>query len=186
MILASDLRTGMCIRIGEDIYKVLAAEFKVGTAKLPSSMHARLRNLRTGSLTDQRLHPEAKVDNISVEAVSMEYSYTDGDMLYFMHPTTFDQVGVPRRMVGNYEKFLESGAMLKVEYFGEEPIDVQVPRTVDVAVVSTGAPMHGDIDAAPKTATVTNGLEVQVPQFIKVGDHIRIEVEGGKYIERIR
>jgi elongation factor P len=186
MMPASDLRTGMCIRLNGEIYRIVEAEFKVGTAKLPSSMHLRLRNLHSGTQTEQRLHPEAKVESISVETISMQYNYSDADSLYFMHPQTFDQVAVPRRMVGNYERFLESGATVKVDFFGEEPIDVLVPKTVDVVITSTGAAMHGDIDAAPKSATLENGMEVHVPQFIKTGDRVRIDVATGKYIERVR
>jgi elongation factor P len=176
----------MCIRLNNEIYKVLLAEFKVGTAKLPSSMHTRLKNLHTGTLTDQRFHPEAKVDVISVETVTMEFSYADGDTLYFMHPVTFDQVEVPKRLVGRYAQFLDSGTKLKIDFLGEEPLDAHIPATVEVTVANTGAPMHSDINASPKFATLENGTEIQVPQFVKNGDRVRIEVESGKYVERIK
>ena len=186
MTLASELRTGQCIKYEDELYKILLAEFKVGTAKLPSSMHVRLRNLRTGTMTEHRFHPEARVEGISVETVTMDFSYADGDVLYFMHPQTFDMVAIPKRVAGGYEKFLDPGSKLKIEFFGEEPIDALVPKTVEVSVASTGAAMHGDLDAAPKSATLANGIEVLVPQFIKSGDRIRIEVETGKYVERIK
>jgi len=185
MTKASDLRDGMCIRLGNDIHKILVAEMKVGTAKLPSSVHVRLQNLHTGTQTEQRLHPEAKVENVSVETTTMEYSYSDADSLYFMHPETFEQVAVPRRMFGNYEKFLDAGSKVKVEFYSDEPIDVVLPKTADAVVASTGAPLHGDVDSAPKSALLENGLEVQVPQFIKTGDKVRIDVETGKYLERL-
>ena len=185
MTKACDLRTGMCVRLNGEIYKVALAEMKVGTAKLPSSVHVRLRNLHTGGQTEQRLHPEAKVEDIMVGSTGLDYSYSDGDTLYFLNPQTFDQVAIPKRMVGNYERFLTDGCRLVVEFFGEEPIDAILPRTADAAVASTGAPLHGDNDAAPKSATLENGMEVQVPQFIKTGDHIRIDVASGKYIERL-
>lgn len=186
MTQASELRTGMCIKLENEIYKILLADFKVGTAKLPSSMHVRLRNIHTGTQTDRRLTPETRVETISIETVGMNFSYADGDSLYFMHPQTFDQAAVPKRMVGAYEKFLEAGMKLKVEFYGEEVVDVLVPRTVDATVASTGAPMHGDLDAVPKSATLENGLEVLVPQFVKTGDRVRIDVESGKYVERLK
>lgn len=186
MTLASDLRTGQCIRLENELYKILAAEFKVGTAKLPSSMHLRLKNLHTGTITERRLHPETKVEDVTVEAVTMDFSYADGDSLYFLHPETYEMIEIPKRMAGGYERFLEPGAKLRIEFFGEEPIDAVVPATVDIEVASTGAPMHGDVDAAPKSATLVNGMEVLVPQFIKPGDRIRIDVKTGKYLERVR
>lgn len=185
MILASDLRTGMCIRHEGELYKTVHAEFKIGTAKLPNSMHARLRNLRTGNFTEMRFHPEQKIEQVSVEPVRMEYSYSDEDNLFFMHPETFELIGVPRSLVGNYERFMEAGDHLKVEFFGEEPIDVILPQSVEATVASTGAQMHGAIDAASKAATLSNGVEIQVPQFITNGDRVRIDVATGKYIDRV-
>jgi elongation factor P len=175
----------MCIRFNDDLYKVVLAEMKVGTAKLPSSVHARLRNLQTGTQTEQRLHPEAKVEDVMVETTTLTYSYKDGEALYFMHPVTFEQIAVPRRMVGEYEKFFSDGGRLKVEFYGEQPIDVIIPQTVDVVVASTGPALHGDNDSAHKPATLENGMEVHVPQFIKTNDLIKIDVASGHYLERL-
>jgi elongation factor P len=186
MTAASQLRTGNCIRLNDGLYKILLAEFKVGTAKLPSSMHLRLRNLHTRTVTEQRLHPETRVEDFSVETLNMEFSYADGDSLHFMHPGTFELIPVPTSMFGRYARFLEPGGMVKIDFYGDEPIDVHVPLTVDVTVASTGAPLHGDVDAAPKGAVLTNGVEIQVPQFIKTGDRLRISLETGKYVERLK
>jgi elongation factor P len=175
----------MCIRFNNELYKVVLAEMKIGTAKLSSSVHVRLRNLQTGTQTEQRLHPEARVEDVMVEIVALIFSYKDGDTFYFMHPTTFEQVAVPRPLVGAYEKFLADGSRLKVEFYGEQPIDAVIPPTVDVVVASTGPALHGDNDSAPKPATLENGMEVHVPQFIKTNDRIKIDVVSGRYIERL-
>jgi len=185
MTKASDLRNGMCIVLNGELYKIVLAEMKVGTAKLPSSVHVRLRNLQTGTQTEQRLHPDNKIEDIVVETVNMAYSYRDGDALYFMHPATFELVGIPQQMVGVYEKFLTDGSQLKVDFCEERPIDVLVPPTADVVVSSTGPALHGDVDSAPKPATIENGMEVLVPQFIRNGDRIRIDVASGHHIERL-
>ena len=175
----------MCIRFNGELYKTVLAEMKIGTAKLPSSVHVRLRNLQTGTQTEQRLHPENKVEDIMVETTNLTYSYKDGDTFYFMHPTTFEQVPIPRSMVGSYEKFLADGSQLKVEFYGELPIDAVMPPTVDVTVASTGPALHGENDSAPKPATLENGMEVHVPQFIKANDRIKIDVATGRYLERL-
>ncbi len=185
MVKASDLRNGMCIRLNNELYKIVLAEMKIGTAKLPSSVHVRLRNLQTGTQTEQRLHPEHKVENIMVETTNLTYSYKDGDTFYFMHPTTFELVPIPRPMVGSYEKFLADGSQLKVDFYGEQAIDAIIPSTVDVVVASAGPALHGDNDSAPKPATLENGMEVLVPQFIKDGDRIKIDVATGHYLERL-
>jgi elongation factor P len=185
MIKASDLRDGMCIRLDGELYKVVHSELKIGTAKLPSSVHAKLRNLHTHTQTEQRLHPEAKVEDIAVETVRLDYSYRDAEALHFLHPETFEDVAIPKRMLGNYEKFISDDSRLPFEFFGDEPLDAVLPRTVDVVVASTGPALHSDQNSAPKSATIENGLEVLVPQFIKNGDRIRLDLETGKYLERL-
>jgi elongation factor P len=72
-----------------------------------------------------------------------------------------------------------------VEFYGERPIDVVIPQTVDVVVATTGPALHGDVDSAPKPATLENGMEVHVPQFIKNNDRIKIDVATGRYLERL-
>ncbi len=185
MVRASELHAGTVIKLGNEVFKVMSSEFKAGTAKLPSSVHVRLKNIHTGNQTERRLHPDEKVEDLNVDSVAMQYSYRDADTYFFLHPVTFDQVGIPARMLGAYTRFLKEGDSLIVEFIGDEPVDVQLPKTADAVVASTGAPLHGDVDAAPKTAILDNGLEVLVPQFIKVGDRVRIEVESGRYLERL-
>lgn len=185
MVKASELRAGAVIKSGNDLFKVLVSELKVGTAKLPSSVHVRLKNIRTGTQTEQRLHPEEKVEDVGVETVTLEYSYHDSDSYFFLHPVTFDQVEIPPHMLGSYSRFLSEGCKLAVDFIGEEPVDVHLPKTVDATVANTGAPIHGDVDSAPKSAVLDNGLEIQVPQFIKTGDRVRIELETSRYLERL-
>ena len=186
MMTAAELRPGVALRLEGTLYKVTAAEYHMGGGKMGGVTHAKLLNLETGTTREWRFHASETVAEIAAEHQTMQFLYADDDTAYFMHPQTFDQVAVPRRMVGNYGRFLDSGVNVRIEFFGEEPIDVLTPKTVDAVVASTGAAMHGDIDAAPKSATLENGMEVQVPQFIKTGDHVRIEVETGKYVERVR
>ncbi len=114
MISASEMRTGMTIRLNNELYKVLSTELKAGTAKFGSMVHTKLRNLRTHSLSEQRFHPDDKIEDVMVEAVTMEFIYQDGKSFCFMHPETYDQILVEQEKLGNFSKLITPGLKLNL------------------------------------------------------------------------
>jgi elongation factor P len=186
MVFASDLREGMVIKIGENLYKVISAEYKSGTAQMSGVVHAKLRNITTHTFTEQRFHPEDRLEEVALEPVMMEYLYHDETDYYFMHPETYEQFPFSKERLGNFIKFLVPGMKVKVELYEGQPVDIVPPKTVELKVTSTGAGVKGDHDAAYKSAVLENGMEVMVPQFIKTGDVIRIDVETQRYLDRIK
>ncbi|MCX7785123.1 MAG: elongation factor P [candidate division WOR-3 bacterium] len=186
MIIASDVRNGMTIRLEGNLYKVITAEYKAGTAKMGSLVHLKLKNITTGSFTERRFHPEDRLEDIELASIPMEFIYQDGDDYYFMHPISYEQYPINKSLLGNFVKFITPGIKLRIEFYEEQPVHVIIPKTVDLKVISTGAGVKGETDAAYKPAQLENGLEVLVPQFIKSGDIIRIEVETEKYLERVK
>lgn len=186
MIIASDLKAGMTIKLDNALYKIVFAEFKAGTAKLGSQVNTKLKNVNTHTFTERRFHPEERLEDVMLETQSMEFIYQDGNDLCFMHPETFEQIMIDRKMVGDFGKFLSAGMRIRVEFNEGVPIDAMVPKTVDMKVASTGEGMKGEVDAAYKPAVLENGIEIMVPQFIKPGDSIKVDIETKKYMERVK
>ncbi len=186
MVTASDLRAGMIVQMEEQMYRVLAAEYRTGAGKMPGVVHARLQDVVSGSVTDRRFRPDEKLTTVTVERETMEIMYQDGDAFYFMNPTTFEQLPVSRQVLGMKASFLQPGVRLPVETIGERAVGVVFPESVDLRVTSTAQPMHQRETSALKKAVLENGLEVLVPLFIKEGKLIRIEVATGKYLERVK
>jgi len=185
MLLASEIRMGMAIKMDGVIYKVIAAVFKAGTAKMQSSVHLKLRNIETHTFTEPRLHPEEHIENVTLDTVPMEYLFHDDTDYYFMHPQTYEQIPFPKELLGNFTRFMTAGMKLKVEFLGEKPIDIALPKTVDLKVISTGSGVKSDHGSAFKPAELENGMEMAVPQFIKAGDTIRLDVETEHYLDRV-
>jgi len=183
MISSSELKTGMVIKIGGNLFKAIHAEYKAGTGKMGGVTFAKLKNLKTGSITDQRFHPDEKLEDIELEKKTMEFLYSDETTFYFMDPQTFEQIGVPRFIVGIASKFLQTGIKLPIEFNEGVPIDIILPPRVELKVISTASGLR-ETDATYKQATLEGGLETMVPQFIKVGDIVVIDTEEGKYLER--
>lgn len=149
-------------------------------------VHAKLKSLATGSLTERRFRPEERFEELGLERQAMEYLYDDADQCVLMHQETYEQIPLPKALLGPFARYVQPNQQLQVEFLEGAPIAVSYPATADLEVRSTPEPIHVDDSSLLKDAVLENGLEAQVPQFIKEGDIVRIEVETGKYLERVR
>ena len=186
MITASQLRTGMVIRHEGQTYKVLLADYHPGQGKMGGAAHTRLRNLATGTIWEHSFRADLKLEDLPVDRRSMEFIYSDSDTHYFMHPETYEQIGVPASVVGGHAPFLEGGMRLPVEFVEDAPISVLFPDALEVRIAETAPPVHQQQDNNWKPARLENGIEVMVPQFIKIGDSIRLDVQGLRYMDRAK
>ena len=186
MVIASELREGVVIRIEGQIYKVLEVESKAGAAKMSGVVKTKLINVRSGRMWEPHFRPQEKLEDLQLERRTMEFLYADGDNFTFMHPETFDQFGISGTVVGAAKAFLQPGMELPVEFFDDEPISVVSPDIADALVANTAPPSHAQQDSAWKEALLENGMRIRVPLFIGPGEHVRVEVKSGRYVERAR
>ena len=186
MVNASDLRAGMVIKIdGEPCY-VAAADYHIGQGKMPGSVHAKLRDILKGTTKELRFRPEERLEETALDKQEMEFLYSDADSATFMNPQSFEQISIPLETIGPGHTFLKTEMTVPVEFYNGRPVSIVLPLTVDLAVETTVAPVHQQQDNVYKSATLENGMEVMVPQFIAPGEVVRIEVATGKYVERLR
>jgi elongation factor P len=186
MINASELRPGMVIRIDREIYKVLEAESRAGTAKLGGVVKAKLRNIDGGRMWEPHLRPDEHMEDLEVQRQMMDFLFSDGERFTFMNPESFEQIEIPQDVLGAGEQFLQPGIRLPVEVFEGRPISVVFPDVVELRVATTAPPAHSQQDSTWKEATLDNGLQIRVPLFIAPGELVRVEVKSGRYIERVR
>lgn len=186
MVLASQLRPGMALRIEGQVYRVLQAEAKAGAAKLGGVVKVQMQNVVTGRLSEPHFRLEERLEDLTLDRVTMEFLYSDDDNCVFMNPENFEQVEVPRALVGGAEAFLDAGMRLPVELFAGRPISVMLPETAEVRIADTAAPMHAQQDSTWKEARLENGIQIKVPLFIGPGELVRVDVRSAKYVERAR
>jgi elongation factor P len=186
MVTASQLRAGMAIRFEGQPYKVVACEYHPGQGKMGGAAHARLQNLSTGTFWEHSFRSELKLDDLPVERRSMTYLYSDDDHAWFMDPDSFDQVGIAGSIIGSRAPFLQPDQRLPVEFIEGNPVSVQFPDVVEVRIAATAPPVHAQQDNTWKPATLGNGVEVMVPQFIKEGDLIRLDLNQMRYMDRAK
>ncbi len=186
MLHASDIKNGMIVRIDRNLYKVAAVEYHMGGGKMGGLVNVKLKDIRSGSFLDRKLKPEEKVDRVELDRRTMEFLYKDADGYYMMDPDSFEQTQLGKNLLEPFESFLQPNMKLPVEFLGEEPVNVIFPEWVELVVVSTLHSISSLQDEVYKPATMSNGMEIQVPQFIKVKDVIRVDVHTKKYLDRAR
>lgn len=183
-IQATRLRKGMLIKLGEDLYRLLDLQH-VTPGNLRGFVRVKLRNIRTGTLSDQKLRSEDVIERATLDEREMQYLYQDGSSYHFMDTTTFEQVQLSDEVLGDSVNFLVPEATIRMEFYGAEPVGIELPQTVDLRVIETTPAIKGATASAQlKPATLETGLVVQVPPFISEGDIVRVNTETGEYQSR--
>ena len=183
-IQATRMKKGMLIKIEQDLFRVLELQH-VTPGNLRGFVRVKFRNIRNGTLSDQKLRSEDTVERATLEEKEMQYLYLDGDDYYFMNTESFEQVNITSEALGDSVNYLKPEMTIKVEFYGEEPVGIELPATVDLQVTDTAPGIKGATASAQvKPATLETGLVVQVPPFVNTGDSVRVSTETGEYLSR--
>ncbi len=184
-IQATRLRKGNLIKLGNDLFRILDLQHMTPGNKR-GFIQARMRNIRTGTLADQKFRAEEDVERAVLDEREMQYLYNDGDSYYFMDTSTFEQIHISSEALGESVNYLIPDAVIKVEFYDVEPVGIELPQTVDLLVKETVPGIKGATASAQvKPATLETGLVVQVPPFVNEGDKIRVNTETGEYQSRV-
>ena len=186
MIVASQLREGMALRIDKQIYKVLESEFKAGAGQAGGMVKTKLRSTASGRMWEPHFRPDARLEDLQLERQAMEFLYRDAGNCVLMNPDNYEQEEIPATIMGTSEQFLAEGMRVSVEFFEGRPISVVFPPSMEARVAETAPPMHSGQENTWKEARLENGVQIQVPLFIAPGEAVRIDLKTGRYLERVR
>ena len=179
------MKKGMLIKIGQDLFRVLELQH-VTPGNLRGFVRVKFRNIRTGALADQKLRSEDFVERATLDEREMQYLYRDGDAFHFMDTTSYEQLHIDAEALGDNVDYLIPDALIKVEFYGSEPVGIELPPTVDLKVEDTVPGIKGATASSQvKPARLETGLVVQVPPFVNTGDKIRVNTETGEYLSRV-
>ncbi|MBI1807058.1 MAG: elongation factor P [Ignavibacteria bacterium] len=185
MVLASEVKEGTTLQLDGKLCRVLEVVRHAGSGQMHGFIELKLKDIRFGHFAERRFKHADRLDDIELTKRQMEYIYSDSEACYFMDPETFVQVGIAKAVVSHHEKFLKEGTKATIELLGEEAINVQWPKVLEVRVAITGPGIHDGQDNTMKQATLENGIEILVPQFVITGDTVRIDTEKMKYLDRV-
>jgi elongation factor P len=174
----------MLVKIGEDLFRVLELQH-VTPGNLRGFVRVKFRNIRSGALADQKLRSEDTMDRATLDERQMQYLYQDGDDYYFMDTSSYEQIHINSEGLGDSVNYLKPEMTIQVEFYGSEPVGIELPQTVDLKVLDTVPGIKGATASNQvKPATTETGLVVNVPPFINTGDLIRVSTETGEYLAR--
>jgi elongation factor P len=183
-----DVRRGMVLNMDNQLWYVLDRDLNT-PGNWRAILYLKLKNLKTGSITDNRVHPDDKVDVVFLDTRDFTYSYKDGDDYVFMDAETFEQVTLNGDMVKDMMMFLRENDPCKITFYDGKALGMEIPQNVTLTVTETEPGIKGATAAAQtKPATLETGLVVQVPSFITQGESIVIETTDGKgkYLRRAK
>jgi len=186
MINATQIRKGMIIEIGGELYLVLET-FHVTPGKGQALMQTKLRKLKDQTLHDYRFRSKDKVEQAYLEELEMEYLYKEAHHFIFMNTETYEQIRLSEEVLGDTVNYLIPNVVFSIEMYEDKPVGVVPPMTIDLEVIKTEPYLKGATQtASSKPATLETGITINVPQFIKKGDIIRIDTREDKYITRVK
>jgi len=181
-----DVRRGMVLNMDGQLWYCLDRDLNT-PGNWRAILYLKLKNLKTGSITDERVHPDDKVDVVYLDTREFTYSYKDGSDYVFMDAETFEQVTLGGDMVGDKIQFLRENDTVKITFYDNKALDMELPQNVILTVVETEPGIKGATAAAQtKPATLDTGLIIQVPSFITQGESIVVDTTDGKgkYLRR--
>ena len=187
LIGANELKRKLLITVDGQPYLVLDVFFASPTARGGATMvRTRLRNVLNGAVLEKSFRSSEKFDEPDIETVPASFLYNDGEGFHFMDEKSFEQFAFSNENIGTDRGYLKDGLTLQVLKYNGEPISLQLPQYVELAVLSTELGLRGDTAAggATKQATLETGLVVRVPLFIKEGELVRVNTQTGEVMGR--
>ena len=184
MIDVNDLRKGVTFELDKRLYKVLEySHNKPGRGN--ATIRTRIRDLRTGNIVEKTFQSGDRVQDIRLDHHQAQYLYSDGNLFHFMDTESYDQPAIAVAIIGENAPFLKEGLEVKLTFHESEPIDIELPASVDLKVVEAEMGVKGDTaTGATKNVTTETGLKVMVPLFVSIGDTIRVDTRTGDYLTR--
>jgi elongation factor P len=184
-IQATRLRKGNLIKLGHELYRILDLHHLTPGNKR-AHIQARMRNIRTGTLMDEKFRAEEDVERAVLDEREMQYLYNDGDHYYFMDTSSFEQIHISAEALGDSKDYLVAEMTIRVEFYDVEPVGIELPSTVDLLVKETVPGINrATASAQVKPATLETGLVIQVPPFVNEGDKVRVNTDTGEYQSRV-
>ncbi len=185
MIEVNELRKGTTFTMDNEIFKVLEYQhYKPGRGN--AIIRTKLRNLRTGSTVNHNFTSGDRVEEIRIERRGVQYLYFDGDLYHFMDTETYEQMALSAAAMEGQAGYLKESMELVIVLLEGAALEVELPTSVDLEVVSSEMAIAGDTaTGATKKVTTETGIEVTVPLFVDVGDVIRVDTRSGAYLTRV-
>ena len=185
-VIASNVRKGNVIEKDGKLYVVLTAE-NIHPGKGTPVTQLEMRRISDGVKINERYKTTDSLERAFIDERPHTYLYQDGEQFIFMDPETFDQIHVPKGVIGDTEPYLQENMEVRLSSHNGVPISIEIPARATFEVVETEPVVKGQTASGSfKPAKLSNGVRTMVPTHIVVGTRIVVQTEDGSYVERAK
>ena len=184
-ISANEIRVGMLLEYKNDLWEVLKTQH-VKPGKGGAFAQVEMKSVNKNTKLNERFRSSDTLEKASLEEVKFNFLYEDETNYYFMNPKSFEQINMKKENIGEKGKFLTENLEVNISFYNDEPLSVELPNQVKCKIENTDVALKGQtVSSSYKPATLTNGVNIQVPPFIESDDEILIDTRTIEYIKKI-
>ena len=185
-ILGNEIKPGMIIEHKDDLWSVLKAQH-VKPGKGGAFNQLELKSIKKGTKLNERIRSSDNVERVVLDEKKYNFLYEDENKCHFMDQTNFEQIEIRKELLEEKSKLLKENMEVNVQFYDEQPLSVELPTTVELAIETTDAAIKGQTASSSyKPATLENGINIMVPPFINSGDKIVLDTRTLEYIKKIK
>tara|TARA_Y100001958_G_scaffold156393_1_gene148967 strand:- start:8 stop:568 length:561 start_codon:yes stop_codon:yes gene_type:complete len=182
---AGEIRVGMLIEYKNDLWEVLKTQH-VKPGKGGAFAQVEMKSVNKNTKLNERFRSNETVEKASVDEMNFNFLYNDENNYFFIDPKTFEQIEIRKDIIGEKNKLLSENLKVTVNFYNDNPISINLPNQVTCKIETTDVALKGQtVSSSYKPATLNNGLIIQVPPFIEVGDEIIIDTRNLEYIKKV-
>ena len=182
---AGEIRVGMLLEHKNDLWEVLKTQH-VKPGKGGAFAQVEMKSVHKNTKLNERFRSNETVEKASLEEINYNYLYEDENNYFFMEPKSFEQIEIKKNIVGQKGRLLKENLNVSISFYNESPILINLPNQVTCKIETTDATIKGQtVSSSYKPAVLDNGLNIQVPPFIEVGDEVIIDTRNLEYIKKI-
>jgi len=182
----TNLKKGVLFQYEGEPFRVVEYNQKV-MGRGGSIVNVRIKSLLDGKVLEKTFKGNEQLDSADVTNQSVQYLYSDGTNFFFMNEETFNQFEVSADLVGDNAGYMKEGDVVQLQFFNDQPINVELAKNVPLLVTYSEDAVKGDSSSSiTKDATLETGITIKVPAFIKKGDVISVDTSTGAYRERVK
>ena len=182
---ASEIRVGMLIEYKNDLWQVLKTQH-VKPGKGGAFNQVEMKSVNKGTKLNERFRSSDTIEKASLDEINYNFLYEDENDYHFINQESFEQINLKKGLIGEKGKFLKEELEVKINFYQEKAISVELPNQVNCLIESTDVALKGQtVSSSYKPAILDNGVKIQVPPFIESGDQILVDTRTIEYIKKI-
>ena len=184
-ISGNEIRVGMLLEYKNDLWLVLKTQH-VKPGKGGAFAQVEMKSVNKNTKLNERFRSSDTLEKASLDEIKYNFLYEDETDYYFMNPKSFEQINIKKENIGEKGKMLTENLEVNISFYNEKPLSVDLPNQIKCKIETTDVALKGQtVSSSYKPATLTNGINIQVPPFIESGDEIIIDTRTIEYIKKI-